>query len=67
MNLLQTGLVATQLTTVAGSAAQRLIASVPLGRMGQPKEIAAWVLFLASPDASYITGATLDIDGGYGA
>ena len=67
VNLLQTGLVATQLTIVAGSAAQRLIASVPLGRMGRPEEIAAGVLFLASPDASYITGATLDIDGGYGA
>jgi NAD(P)-dependent dehydrogenase (short-subunit alcohol dehydrogenase family) len=67
VNLLQTGLVATQLNTAPGSAAQRLIASVPLGRMGRPEEIAAGVLFLASPDASYITGATLDIDGGYGA
>jgi 3-oxoacyl-[acyl-carrier protein] reductase len=67
VNLLQTGLVATQLNTAAGSAAQRLIASVPLARMGRPEEIAAGVLFLASPDASYITGATLDIDGGYGA
>jgi len=35
--------------------------------MGWPEEIAAGALFLASPDASYITGATLDIDGGYGA
>jgi NAD(P)-dependent dehydrogenase (short-subunit alcohol dehydrogenase family) len=67
VNLVQTGLVATQLNTAAGSAAPRLIASVPLGRMGQPEEIAAAVLFLASPDASYITGATLDVDGGYGA
>ena len=67
VNLLQTGLVTTQLTTAAGSAAPRFIASVPLGRMGRPEEIAAGVLFLASPDASYITGATLDIDGGYGA
>ena len=67
VNLLQTGLVATELNTAAGSAAPRLIASVPLGRMGRPEEIAAGVLFLASPDASYITGATLDIDGGYGA
>jgi 3-oxoacyl-[acyl-carrier protein] reductase len=67
VNLLQTGLVATQLNTAKGSAAPRLIASVPLGRMGRPEEIAAGVLFLASPDASYTTGATLDIDGGYGA
>ena len=67
VNLLQTGLVATELNTAAGSASSRLIASVPLGRMGRPEEIAAGVLFLASPDASYITGATLDIDGGYGA
>jgi len=67
VNLLQTGLVATQLNTAPGSAAQRLIAAVPLGRMGRPEEIAAGVLFLASPGASYITGATLDIDGGYGA
>ena len=67
MNLLQTGLVATQLNTGEGSAAPRLIASVALGRMGRPEEIAAGVLFLASPGASYVTGATLDIDGGYGA
>jgi 3-oxoacyl-[acyl-carrier protein] reductase len=67
VNLLQTGLVATQLNTGEGSAAPRLIASVPLGRMGRPEEIAAGVLFLASPGASYVTGATLDIDGGYGA
>src|SRR6201984_899874 len=67
VNLLQTGLVATQLNTAPGSAAQRLIAAVPLGRMGRPEEIAAGVLFLASPGASYITGATLDIDGGNGA
>jgi len=37
VNLLQTGLVATQLNTAAGSAPQRLIASVPLGRMGRPE------------------------------
>jgi 3-oxoacyl-[acyl-carrier protein] reductase len=67
VNLLQTGLVATELTNAPGSAAPRLIAAVPLARMGRPEEIAAGVLFLASPDASYITGATLNIDGGYGA
>ena len=37
---------------------------VPLRRPGTPQEVAAAVAFLASPDASYITGALLTIDGG---
>ena len=37
---------------------------VPLGRFGQPEEVAAAILFLASAQASYITGATLEIGGG---
>jgi dihydroanticapsin dehydrogenase len=36
-----------------------------LGRAGQPREVACAILFLASDDASYITGASLIIDGGY--
>lgn len=38
--------------------------NIPLGRIGQPEEVAAAVAFLCSPDASYITGAMLVIDGG---
>lgn len=43
---------------------KRKLAKIPLGRMADPEEIARGVTFLASPEASYITGTTLDIAGG---
>ena len=46
---------------------QMLTARVPMGRMGTPEEVAALTLFLASDEASYITGAAYIIDGGRGA
>jgi 3-oxoacyl-[acyl-carrier protein] reductase len=44
---------------------QRLVNRIPLRRMGTPEEFADAVVFLASDRASYLTGVTLGIDGGY--
>ena len=48
----------------AEQAAEQFVTQVPLGRRGKPEEIAAAVLFLASDEASYITGVELAVDGG---
>ncbi|MFF3754851.1 SDR family oxidoreductase [Streptomyces sp. NPDC002018] len=39
---------------------------MPLGRVGEPEDIAAAVLFLSSPQGAYVTGQTLAVDGGWG-
>lgn len=52
-------------TVLAGEAVQAMVRSrTPLGRFGKPEEIAATVAFLASDDASYITGQTVYVEGG---
>lgn len=61
------GYVATKLTEVTTARPDRLaaaLATIPLGRMGLPSEMAAAALFLASPLASYVVGQTLIVDGG---
>ena len=49
---------------VPAQALQSVVESTPIGRLGEPGEVAAGVAVLASPAASYITGHVLDINGG---
>ena len=65
VNVVAPGLVETDMTrTIAGSAKVDWAAQIPLGRMGTPADIAAAVGFLASDEASYITGQVLAVNGG---
>ncbi len=65
VNAVAPGFIATDMTEVLPEAQKEvLVKQVPLGRLGQPEEIAAVVGFLASEPAAYITGETLHVNGG---
>ncbi len=52
------------LAAVKEDVLKAIIADIPVGRLGKPKEVADVVAFLAAPDSSFITGANLDVNGG---
>ena len=65
VNAVAPGYIGTDMTKVLPEEVkQKILATVPLGRMGTPEDIAAAVKFLASEDASYITGQVLAVNGG---
>lgn len=65
VNVVAPGPIATDMTAALTEAQlEGMTNMVPLGRMGQPEEIAATVAFLASPEAGYITGTIIPVDGG---
>ena len=65
VNVVAPGFIDTDMTRALGDGAHAaLLQQIPLERLGQPDDIAAAVAFLASPDAGYITGETLHVNGG---
>jgi 3-oxoacyl-[acyl-carrier protein] reductase len=68
VNAVAPGFIATDMTAaLAGDTLAAAIAAVPLGRLGTAEEVAAAVRFLALPEAAYITGHVLHVDGGLAA
>jgi len=65
VNAVAPGFIETDMTSVVpGEALEKVKSMTPVGRLGKPEEVAAAVVFLASPHASFITGAVLDVNGG---
>lgn len=65
VNVVAPGFIATDMTDVLSEELKNnLLTQIPAGRLGEPKDIAKAVTFLASEDASYINGTTLHVNGG---
>jgi 3-oxoacyl-[acyl-carrier protein] reductase len=65
VNCVAPGFIATDMTrSLTEKQQQYLMQQIPLGRLGQPEDVASAVAFIASPAAGYITGATLHVNGG---
>lgn len=68
INVIAPGPIDTELLSAGGEQAREwAVRTVPMGRLGPPEEVAAAAIWLCSDAASFITGATLEIDGGLAA
>jgi 3-oxoacyl-[acyl-carrier protein] reductase len=65
VNCVAPGFIDTDMTrALADAQREALLGQIPLGRLGRPDDVAAAVVFLASPGGAYVTGATLHVNGG---
>ena len=65
INVVAPGFIATPMTDkLSAQQKERLSGAIPLGRLGQPQDVAAAVAYLASDEAAWVTGATLHVNGG---
>lgn len=66
VNAVSPGFIETDMTAahVAGEAREKLLSQIPLGRIGRPEEVAEVVAFLCQPEAAYITGQVVRVNGG---
>jgi beta-ketoacyl ACP reductase len=64
VNVVAPGLIDTDMTSDLGPAKDQMASLIPMGRIGQPSDIAGVVGFLAGKDSRYITGAVIACDGG---
>ncbi len=65
VNNIQPGPIATDMNPVDGPLAEQMTPFVAVGHYGQPRDVASAVAYLASPEAGYITGSALNVDGGF--
>ena len=67
VNAIAPGFIDTDMTAVLPEEVrEKLLASIPLGRLGRPEEVARTAAFLAGPGGDYITGQVISVDGGMG-
>ena len=65
VNAIAPGVVDTDMMRIPSEQVAAIVDQIPLGRLADPEEIASVVVFLASEEATYFTGATLDVNGGW--
>jgi 3-oxoacyl-[acyl-carrier protein] reductase len=65
VNVVQPGAIDTETNPADGHAARTMLPATPMGRYGTAEEIAGLIAYLASPEAAFITGSTINADGGF--